>query len=116
MSDFNEKISDDAVIDFCEKEIALLDKKSAKAKETAAKKKADGDALTDAVYEALSENEFEVIADIAARIEGEDVTVAKVAYRLGALYKAGKAEKQEITVPGGDGQKSRKLMAYKKCL
>ena len=101
------------VIDFCENEIALLDKKAAKAKETAAKKRAEGDELTAAVREALSADTFEPIADIAARIEGEDVTIAKVTYRLGQLVKNGEAEKSEISIPGGEGVKARKIMAYR---
>lgn len=107
------KYEKDTFIDFCQNEIDLLDKKAAKAKEIAAKKRADGDALTDAVRAALSSEEFEPIADIAARIEGEDVTVSKVTYRLSQLVKNGEAEKQEITVAGGEGQKSRKIQGYR---
>ena len=44
---------------------------------------------------------------------GEDVTVAKVSYRLTQLTKAGKAEKQQITVEGKENQKPRKIMGYK---
>ena len=106
------EITEDELKTFCENEIALLDKKAEKAKERAATKRAEGDALTDAVRNALT-SEFEPIADIAARIEGEDVTVAKVQYRLGQLVKAGEAEKEQITVPGSEGQKSRKIMAYR---
>jgi hypothetical protein len=98
---------------FCDKEIASLDAKAAKAKERAATKKAEGDELTEAVRAAMSAEEFEPIADIAARIEGEDITVAKVQYRLTQLVKNGEAEKEQITVPGGEGQKARKIMAYK---
>ena len=99
---------------FCENEIALLDKKAAKAKEAAAKKRAEGDELTDAVRAALSADTFEPIADIAARIEGDDVTVAKVTYRLTTLVKNGEAEKQEITITAGEGTKARKVQGYKK--
>ena len=106
------KITEDELKTFCENEIALLDKKAEKAKERAATKRAEGDALTDAVRGALT-GEFEPIADIAARIEGEDVTVAKVQYRLGQLVKAGEAEKEQITVPGSEGQKTRKIMGYR---
>ena len=98
---------------FCENEIALLDKKAVKAKERAAVKRAEGDELTAAV-EAVLSDEFEVIADIATRVEGEDVTVAKVTYRLGQLVKAGKAEKTEMTLAGKEGQKARKVVAYKR--
>lgn len=99
------------VIAFCDKEIASLDKKAAKAKETAAKKRAEGDELMDAVREALTDN-FEPISEIAARIEGEDVTVSKVTYRLTQLVKSGVAEKQELSVVGENGKK-RNIMGYR---
>ena len=105
-------VSTEALAAFAENEIALLDKKAVKAKERAAQKRAEGDELTDAVRASLT-GEFEPIAEIAARIEGEDVTVAKVSYRLTQLVKTGEAEKEQITVPGGEGQKARKIMAYK---
>ena len=106
-------VTAEALAAFAENEIALLDKKAIKAKERAATKRAEGDELTDAVRAAMSAEEFEHIADIAARIEGEDVTLSKVTYRLGQLVKNGEAEKEQITVPGGEGQKARKIMAYK---
>ena len=113
MADFNEAISDEAVAEFCANEIALLDKKAVKAKERAAQKRAEGDELTDAVRAAMSTEDFEPIAEIAARIDGEDVTVAKVTYRLTQLVKNGEAEKQELTIPGAEGQKARKVQGYK---
>lgn len=106
-------VSMDQLKAFAEKEIAHLDKKAAKAKETAAKKRAEADELQNAVEAALSDTDFEPIAVIAGRIEGEDVTVSKVTYRLTQLVKAGAAEKQEIAVPTGDGNKTRKIMGYR---
>ena len=108
-----EDLDVDAITAWAEKKIAQLDHKAAKAKETAAKKKAEGDALTDAVKAALSD-EFESIADIAARIEGEDVTVSKVSYRLNSLYKTegSGVEKGEVVIKNGDG-KSKKLVGYR---
>ena len=105
-------ITANEIVAFAENEIALLDKKAAKAKETAAKKKTESDALMDAVAEALTA-EFEPIADIAARIEGEDVTVSKVTYRLNKLVENGVAEKQAIKVPGSDGKKNRSIQGYR---
>lgn len=90
-------------------EIELLDNKAAKAKATAAKKKVEGDALRDAVQAVLTD-ELATIADITAKVEGEDVTTAKVQFRLNALVNAGIARKEQITV--GDGESKRKLMAY----
>ena len=107
------KFTAEDVITFAENEIALLDKKAVKAKERAAAKRAEGDELTDAVRAAMSTEDFEPIAEIAARIEGEDVTVAKVTYRLTQLVKNGEAEKTELTIAGGEGQKARKVQGYK---
>jgi hypothetical protein len=103
------------VAEFCENEIALLDKKAAKAKERQAEKKAAGDELTDAVKAALTD-EFTVIADIAAKVAetyGEDATVAKVTYRLGQLVKNGEAENTDVKVPGGEGVKARTIKGYR---
>lgn len=108
-----EAVTEEALREFAENEIALLDKKAIKAKERATTKRAEGDALTDAVRAAMSTEEFEPIADIAARIEGEDVTVSKITYRLGQLVKNGEAEKTQIEIAGGEGQKKRKVVAYK---
>ena len=107
-------VTHDILAEFAEKEIAALDKKAEKAKERAAQKRAEGDELTDAVRAAMSDEDFEPIADIAARIEGEDVTVAKVTYRLTQLVKNGEAEKKELTIPGGEGMKARRIQGYKK--
>ena len=46
------------IIEFCENEIALLDKKADKAKERAAAKKAEVDELMEKVYAVLSDTEF----------------------------------------------------------
>ena len=97
---------------FAENEISLLDKKAAKAKENAAKKKDEGDELYDAVRSALTD-EFATIADIAATIEGEDVTVSKTTYRLNKLVAAGIAEKTDIKVGGEDGKKTRTVKAFR---
>ena len=106
-------VTGEALIAFAENEIALLDKKAVKAKERAASKRAEGDELTAAVKAVMSTEDFEPIAEIAARIEGEDVTVAKVTYRLTQLVKNGEAEKSELTIPATEGSKARKVQGYK---
>ena len=102
------------VMAFCDKEIASLDSKAAKAKERAAAKKADGDELTELVASALTD-EFQVIADIAAAVAetNADATVSKIQYRLGKLVESGAAEKTQVTVPASEGSKARKIMAYR---
>lgn len=96
---------------WAEKKIAQLDHKAAKARENAAAKRAEGDELAAAVLNAVTD-EFQTIADIAANIDGEDVTVSKVAYRLNAAAKEGKLEKGEVVIEG-DGKK-RRVVAYKR--
>ena len=102
------------VVEFCDKEIASLDSKAAKAKERAAAKKAEADVLTDLVAAALTD-EFQVIADIAAAVaeSDADATVSKVTYRLGKLVEVGKAEKTQVTIPATEGSKARKVQAYR---
>ena len=102
------------VVAFCDKEIASLDSKAAKAKERAAAKKAEADGLTDLVAAALTD-EFQVIADIAAAVaeSDADATVSKVTYRLGKLVETGKAEKTQVTIPATEGSKARKVQAYR---
>ncbi len=111
--DFTYDVND--IVDFCDKEIAALDRKAAKAKERAATKAAEADALTGAVADVLTTDEFKTIADIVAVIaeNDADVTASKVTYRLTKLVKDGAAEKAEVTVPGVDGGKARKVMGYR---
>lgn len=105
----------DTVITFCEKEIEALDKKAAKAKERAAAKKAEVDTLMAEVEAALNFDEYQVIADIAAKVAevDADATVSKVTYRLTKLVEAGIAEKAPVTIPGGEGVKARKVQGYR---
>ena len=118
MSFFNEDeeivISNEILANFAQNEIDLLNKKSAKAKERTAKRRAEGDELTDAVRAAMSTEEFESIVDIAARVADENATIAKVTYRLNALVTNGEAEKKEIILPAiVEGLKSRRVQGYK---
>ena len=110
------KYDAETVIAFCEKEIDALDAKAAKAKERAAAKKAEADALMTLVEEALTD-EYQPIADIAAVVaeKDADATVSKVQYRLGKLVEAGVAEKTQITVEKTETSKARKIMAYRIC-
>ena len=67
---------DETLVAFCEKEIAAIDAKAEKAKERAAAKRAEGDALREAVQAVLT-NEFQTIDEITEKVEGEEVTKAK---------------------------------------
>ena len=98
-------VSPEQFVEFAQKEIILLDNKAAKAKERAAAKRAEADELMEVVQSLLTD-EFQTAADIAAQIEGEDVSAAKVVARLGKLVAAEVAEKDDIKVVGADGKKS----------
>lgn len=108
------KFDAEVVKEFCDKEIAALDAKAAKAKERAAAKKAEADVLMTQVEEALT-GEFQTIADIAAAVAevNADATVSKVTYRLGKLVESGVAEKTDVTIPGSEGVKARKVKAFR---
>lgn len=108
------KYDAETVIAFCDKEIDSLDAKAAKAKERAAAKKAEADALMKTVEAALTE-EYATIADIAAIVAetDPDATISKVTYRLTKLVEAGIAEKTDVTVPATEGSKARKVKAFR---
>lgn len=103
-------------IQFCQEQIADLDKKAAKAKERAAAKKAEADELTEVVFGVLTD-EYQTIAQIAEAValalpEGaEEVSAQKITARLTKLVKAGDVEKEQVTVEV-EGKKSKK-MGYK---
>ena len=96
----------DELMEFIEKQVEALDKKAAKAKERAAEKKAEGDALRDKV-EAVLTDEVQVIDQIVEAIGDEDVTRNKVVARLTQLVKADIAVKEEVK------NGSKKVMGYK---
>ena len=108
------KFDADTVIAFCDKEIASLDAKAAKAKERAAAKKAEADVLMGQVQDALTDD-YQTIADIATAVSGvnSDATTSKVTFRLTKLVEAGVAEKTQITIPATETTKARKVNAYK---
>ena len=108
------KYDAETVIAFCEKEIDALDAKAAKAKERAAAKKAEADALMTLVEEALTD-EYQPIADIAAVVaeKDADATVSKITYRLTKLVEAEIAEKTDVTIPATEGTKARKVKAFR---
>lgn len=108
-----EDLDPDVIEAWANKKIDQLERKAAKAKENAAKAKAAGDALTEEIKAALT-SEFETIAEIASRLEGENITAAKVSYRLNALSKTENSgvEKGEVVVKE-DNAKTRHLVGYR---
>ena len=105
------KVSAEEVVAFCHKEIEALEKKATKAKERAAAQKAEGDELTDAVLEVLTD-EFQPAGDIVKALNREDVTTHKVSYRLRVLVEGGKAVKDQINI-AAEGEKKHLVMGYR---
>jgi hypothetical protein len=101
-------ISADEMVAFIDKQVEQLDKKASRAKEKAAEKKVEGDALREVVAGILT-SEYQAIDDIVAQIDDEEVTKGKVVSRLTQLIEAGIAEKNQIK----DEAKNRKVMAYR---
>ena len=97
------------IIEFCENEIALLDKKADKAKERAAAKKAEADELMDKVYAVLSDTEFmtrNAVMDALGDMP-EDVSISKIGARLTKLVNNQAVEKSELTIANDEGKKSK---------
>lgn len=104
-------IETDELVNFCERQIAAIDRKSEKARERAAEQRKVSDELTERIAAMLTD-EPQTLSELATAIDDEDITPSKVSARCSKLVKEGRAAKTEITVPGTDGAKSRKLVAY----
>ena len=108
-------IDADIMREFAEKKLAQLDKRNETAKVRAAKKRAEGDVLTEQVLQVLSDQPMsreDVVAALADM--GVETTVGKVGYRLTALSKPedGRVVKAEATIGGEDGGKPRHVVVY----
>lgn len=111
LSILNDVPDSDDLIEFCNHQIEMLDKRAAKAREAAAAKREAADPMMEATLAALT-NEPQTIEDVVAAMDNSDCTIAKVRYRLTQLEKDGQVVKTEVTIPGGEGQRARKVKAY----
>lgn len=98
----------DELVAFVDKQVEAIDTKAAKAKEKAAEKKADGDALR-AQVEGLLTEELQTADEITEKVQGADITKAKIIARLTQLVKTNVAEKEQVKTEDG-----KKVMAYRK--
>lgn len=106
---FPEGVSADDVLDFIDRQVALLDKRAAASKERAAKKRAASDELTELIYTMIFEAEDFITADdIVEKIGDEEVTKNKVTARVSKLVKAGRVAKEQVKLEDG-----KKRMAYR---
>lgn len=96
------------LIYFIESQITSIDNKALKAKERATAKKAEGDALRETVKSILTED-FQTADDIFAKLDGEDLTIAKVRARLTQLVNLGEAEKADVKTEDNKTKKAYKL-------
>ena len=100
-ADFGDVVTADDVIAYVDTTISQLDSKAVKAKERAATKKAEGDALKD-VIQSLLNDEFQTIADIINQIPDEfEATQGKVSARLTKLCNEGVAHKDKVKTEDG---------------
>ena len=94
------------ILKFIQSSIETLENRKRAAQERAEKKKNEPDELTEAVKAVLSE-ELQTADDIAAQIEGEDVTKQKVVARLTKMVNAGIVRKDSVKTDD-----KRKVMGY----
>lgn len=96
----------DELVEFIDKQIETLEKRKVAAAERAEKKKAESDAMTDAILAQIG-NELITVDEIVIALDSEEVTRNKVTARLGKLVKAGMIVKEAVKVEGN------KRMAYR---
>ena len=94
------------ILKFIQGSIETLENRKRAAQERAEKKKNEPDELADAV-KAVPSEELQTADDIAAQIEGEDVTKQKVVARLTKMVNAGIVRKDSVKTDD-----KRKVMGY----
>ena len=105
-------VTQEDIQNFASKKLAALEHKKEKARENAAKKRAEGDKLGKVVESVLT-NEFQTADEVLAAVlevwDGDeaDATRQKVIYRLSNLVKLEKAKKTDVKVD------KRTIKAYK---
>jgi TusA-related sulfurtransferase len=87
---------------YCENELALIDKKNAKARERAAAKRAEGDELQSEVLAVITDAP-QTRDDILAAMNDEtgELTVGKIQAKLNNLVEAGKIAKCKVKTEDG---------------
>ena len=110
----NGTIDPDVMVEFATKKLAQLDKRNASAKARAAKKRAEGDALTEAVFALVTEepqSRQDIFDALVESDEFAEVKLGSVGFRLTTLVKEGRIAKAEASVEGPDG-KAHRVMVY----
>ena len=97
----------DDLVEFCNTKIAQNAAKNEKAKERAAVKRAEGDALQNKIYDLLTAD-LQTKDDLCAALGDEEITPAKVVSRMNHLIEAGKAVKETCKTEEG-----KKVVCYR---
>lgn len=108
----NEDMTCDALREFINHEIELLDNKAAAAVKRAQIKRDNGDVLRARILDIMSTEDFMTISEIVKAIGDEDVSAQMVTARLSQCVKAGLAEKDSVSVEVAG--KAKKLSGYRK--
>ena len=95
------------LLDFIDNQIAAIDRKKEAAVRRAEKKKAESDALKEAIFDKIGD-ELITVDEIVVAFDDPDVTRNKVTARLGKLFNEGRITKEQVKVDG------KKKMAYKR--
>lgn len=113
--DFNfGEITIDALANFINHEIELLNSKAEAAQKRAEQKKKEVDVLRERIYEVLNDEKYMTINDIVNAINDPDVSAQMITSRLGQLKKANLVEKDHISVTSTESGKTKRLSAYRK--
>lgn len=97
------------LVEFVDEQIEQIQAKAEKAKQRAAEKRAEGDALRNTI-QSLMTNEWQSIDDIFNQIDDEEVTRSKITARLTQLIKAGIIEKEPQKSETGNKQMVYRLI------
>ena len=95
-----DKEDQDDLLEFIDKQIEALDKRKAAAAVRAEKKKAESDAMTEAILGQIGADLI-TVDEIVDALDSEEVTRNKVTARLGKLVKAGLIEKEYVKTDEG---------------
>lgn len=105
-----EMVNADEMRAFCEKELAQVDHRNLKARERQAQRKAEGDALKEAIKGILSAEPIvvpEIVNAINESGEFEDITPSKIVARMTQLAKDEVVVKEKVNYNG------HKLVGYR---
>ena len=105
LNEIKEAMADNAnVVAYCDNELALIDKKNAKARERAAAKRAEGDELQGEVLAVITDapqTRDDILVAVVDATGNDELTVGKIQSKLNNLVEAGKIEKYKVKTEDG---------------